>query len=250
MAHNVWEVRTLTELAREQGLATQLGAQRHAIKNVHRVVELIRAGTIGEVTECYAWINGDRGMTAKPTDFPPVPTHLDWDLWLGPTAAREYSPDYCPYNWRFWWDWGTGETGNWGCHILDIPFWALDLAHPVRVRASGPEVDPARTSKSIDTHFDFAARGEHPALTLHWSHSKEGLAIVRENGAAYVSLLRHHIHTEDHIFFPLAREEMTEEEFEALSIEFEKEGERHGARTFEHSHKIVVDLKAMLEEHP
>ena len=75
-------------------------------------------------------------------------------------------------------------------------------------------------------------------------------AIVRENGAAYVSLLRHHIHTEDHIFFPLAREEMTEEEFEALSIEFEKEGERHGARTFEHNHKIVVDLKAMLEEHP
>jgi len=75
-------------------------------------------------------------------------------------------------------------------------------------------------------------------------------AVVRESGAAYVSLLRHHIHTEDHIFFPLARDEMTEEELEALTIEFDKEGERHGARTFERNHKIVVDLKAMLEKHP
>jgi len=75
-------------------------------------------------------------------------------------------------------------------------------------------------------------------------------AIVQENSAAYVSLLRHHIHTEDYIFFPMARDEMTEEEFEALTIEFDKESERHGAQTFEQNHKIVVDLKAMLEEHP
>ena len=182
MAHNVWEVRTLTELAREKGLATQLGVQRHTIGNVHRTVELIQAGTIGEVTECYAWISGDRGMPARPTAFPEVPAHLDWDLWLGPTASRRYSPDYCPYHWRFWWDWGAGETGNWGCHVLDIPFWALGFGSPKRVWASGPEVDPARTSKGMDTHFEFPARGDHPAVTLHWSHSKEGLPIVREHG--------------------------------------------------------------------
>ena len=66
--------------------------------------------------------------------------------------------------------------------MLDIPFWALGLGSPKRVWASGPEIDPARTSKGMDTHFEFAARGKHPALTLHWSHSKEGLPIVREHG--------------------------------------------------------------------
>ena len=75
-------------------------------------------------------------------------------------------------------------------------------------------------------------------------------AVVRESGAAYVSLLRHHIHTEDHIFFPMARAEMTEGEFDALTIEFEKERERLGVMTFERYQEIVVDLQAMLEEHP
>ena len=75
-------------------------------------------------------------------------------------------------------------------------------------------------------------------------------ATLLENIGAYTSLLRHRIHTEDHVFFPMARDEMTEEEFKALTIEFDKEGERHGAQTFEQNQKIVVDLKAMLEEHP
>jgi len=75
-------------------------------------------------------------------------------------------------------------------------------------------------------------------------------ATVRESGAAYVSLLRHHIHTEDYIFFPMAREEMTDREFEALTIEFEKERERHGHNTFKNFNKIVQDMGAMLEDNP
>lgn len=74
------------------------------------------------------------------------------------------------------------------------------------------------------------------------------IATVRENGAAYVSLLRHHIHTEDHIFFPMAQAEMTEDEFDALALEFERERERLGPGTFKRFHKTVVHLGAMLEE--
>ena len=76
------------------------------------------------------------------------------------------------------------------------------------------------------------------------------IAVVRESGAAYVSLLRHHLHTEDHIFFPMARAELTDDEFEALALEFDNERERLGVGTFKRFQKIVVDLRAMIEDRP
>ncbi|MEE8148071.1 MAG: Gfo/Idh/MocA family oxidoreductase, partial [Longimicrobiales bacterium] len=182
MAHSVWEVRQLTNLAAEMKLATQLGVQRHTHDNVHRVVELIHAGAIGQVRECHAWVGGDRGMPKRPKDKRPVPAHLKWDLWLGPAEKRPYSPEYCPYKWRFWWDFGTGETGNWGCHILDIPFWALQLKHSTWVHGEGPPADPQLTPKSMTTRFEFPARDEFPPVTLHWYHTKKGPRILHEYG--------------------------------------------------------------------
>jgi predicted dehydrogenase len=172
LAHNVWETRTLTDFARNHKIATQLGAQRHAIPNLHRVIELIQAGAIGNVCEVHCWVGGDRGMPALPADSPPVPTSLDYDLWVGPAEFRPYHPSFCPYGWRFWWDFGTGETGNWGCHILDIPFWALGLRYPTRVEASGPEVDSQRTPKAMQTKFQFAETNQAGPITLHWSHGQ------------------------------------------------------------------------------
>jgi predicted dehydrogenase len=182
MAHSVWECRKMTELAKKMKIATQLGVQRHTITNMHRVVELIQAGAIGQVKEVHSWIGGSRGMPGKPTKFPAGPAHLNWDLWLGPVAMRPYSPDYCPYKWRFWWDFGTGETGNWGCHILDIPFWALGLKYPTRVDASGPEIDADRTPKAMTTSLKFPADGKRAAMTLHWYHSAGTPPIAKKLG--------------------------------------------------------------------
>ena len=170
LTHNVWECRTLTELARQKKLATQLGTQRHTIDNMRRVAELIKSGAIGSVTEVYCWVGGNRGMPNVPTDEPKVPDHLKYDQWVGPAEYRPYHPSFCPYGWRFWWDYGTGETGNWGCHILDIPFWALDLKYPTRVDATGPEVDPERTPRSMEVTYQFPTRDELPPVTLHWMH--------------------------------------------------------------------------------
>ena len=170
MAHSVWEVREMTRRAAEKKVATQLGVQRHTIDNVHRVVELVKAGAIGNVTEVHSWVGGSRGMPKVPSDTPPVPDHLKWDLWLGPAKERPYHSAYCPYGWRFWWDFGTGETGNWGCHILDIPFWALDLKFPKRVDASGPPVHAETTPKSMTTRFEFASTSNRGPVTLHWYH--------------------------------------------------------------------------------
>jgi predicted dehydrogenase len=168
LAHNVWQTRRLTELAREKKLATQLGVQRHAIPNIARVVELIRARTIGDVTEVHSWISSSRGMPADPKEFPAVPKTLEWDLWLGPTAETKYSPAYVPYNWRFWWDYGTGEAGNWGCHILDIPFWALDLKYPTRVSAVDAKPDPRKSPTTMTTRLEFPKSKDRGAITLFW----------------------------------------------------------------------------------
>ena len=182
MAHSLVEVRWMTQMAAEKKLATQLGVQRHALDNVHRVVELIQYGAIGDVQEVHCWIGGDRGMPDVPQDTPPVPATLDWDLWIGPAKMRPYHPSICPYGWRFWWDYGTGEMGNWGCHILDIPFWALGLTQPTRVAADGPDADAERTPKQMATRFEFPPSGDRPAITLHWSHAKNGPPILKEHG--------------------------------------------------------------------
>jgi len=170
LAHTVHETRTLSDLAREKKLATQLGAQRHTMTNMHRVVELIQSGAIGKVSEVHSWVGGSRGMPAVPTDTPAVPAGLDYDLWIGPAQSRPYHPSFCPYGWRFWWDFGTGETGNWGCHILDIPYWALGLKTPVRVDAVGPAVDTERTPKSMHVTYRFNETNQKSPIDLHWYH--------------------------------------------------------------------------------
>ena len=173
LAHEVDEVRRLTEAARKKGLATQLGSQRHAIKGLRAGVEIVKSGLLGTITEVHSWVASSRGMPALPGEPQPVPAGLNWDLWLGPVAERPYTKGFAPYDWRFWWEFGTGETGNWGCHILDIPFWALDLAHPVHVVGSGPEPDAKRTPKSLTSRLDFPTRlsasgAALPAVSLHW----------------------------------------------------------------------------------
>jgi predicted dehydrogenase len=170
LTRTIAESRALAELSTERDLATQLGIQRHCWENYYRPVELVRAGTIGQVRECHVWISGNRGGGERPRQAPPIPPHLKWDLWLGPAQERPYHPAYVPYSWRFWWDFGTGETGNLGCHILDLPFKALSLGPPATVVATGPKVHPETTPRSINVRYEFPARGDLPPLTLTWRH--------------------------------------------------------------------------------
>jgi predicted dehydrogenase len=158
LAHEVEEVRRLTEAARRRGLATQQGMQRHATPGLRAGVEIVKAGLIGEVREVHSWVNSTRGLPEPKPEPLPVPAGLDWDLWLGPLPPRPYTQGFAPYDWRFWWEFGSGEAGNWGCHILDIPFWALELGHPTHVTASGPAPDPARTPREFASTLLFPAR--------------------------------------------------------------------------------------------
>jgi len=182
LAHEVDEVRRLTNAAREKKLATQLGNQRHANKGLREAVAIVKSGAIGEVKEAHSWIASSRGMPKAPGDTEPVPAGLDWDLWLGPCAARPYTKGFAPYDWRFWWEFGTGETGNWGCHILDIPFWALDLVSPTHVSGSGPQPDGTRTPTALASRLDFPARGGLPPVALHWYQGRPPIAAEKGAG--------------------------------------------------------------------
>ena len=185
LAHEVVEVRRLTEAARVKNVATQLGCQRHALTGLRAGVEFVRSGMIGEVREVHSWVKSGRGMPAVASRTDAPPTGLAWDLWLGPAPERPYSSGFAPYDWRFWWEFGTGETGNWGCHILDIPFWALELGRPIHVSASGPEPDLDRTPKALQSRLDFAARTSStgtqlPPVSLHWYQGIPG--VLSEKG--------------------------------------------------------------------
>ncbi len=168
LCHDVYEVRQLTLAAREHGVMTQMGTQLHATTEMKTMVEMIQSGAIGEVRKVDLWSGKNWGGGTRPTDTPPVPETLDWDLWLGPAPYRPYHPTYLPGNWRRWWDFGTGTLGDMGCHIIDPAWWALELTAPTSIEADpGPFSDETYPTKTIIT-WEFPARGSHPPVTVKW----------------------------------------------------------------------------------
>lgn len=138
LTHSVYEARLLTKLAKKYKVATQMGNQGSSFEWNKRVAEWIWAGEIGEVREVHCWTDRPiwpQGLM-KPTDTPPVPDTLDWNLWIGPAEMRPYNPTYCPWNWRGWYDFGTGALGDMACHIMDPAVLALNLKYPTKVQAS------------------------------------------------------------------------------------------------------------------
>lgn len=161
-------------LKRKDKVATQQGTQIHAGDNFRRVVELIRAGAIGTVREVHNWCNRvPLGPRERPKETPPVPAHLDWDLWLGPAPERPYHPTYftggCLW-WDKWWDFGNGTIGGMGPHITDLGCWALDLGIATSVEADSqpkggyPEVYP----EWLSIRWEYPASGDRPPVTVYW----------------------------------------------------------------------------------
>jgi predicted dehydrogenase len=174
LTRTVSEARIVTETARRLKRVTQIGTQIHAGGNYRRVVELVRSDAVGEIDEVHVWVNSSYGGKDLPKDTAPVPKNLDWDLWLGPVKERPYHPDFVPFNWRNWWHFGGGSLADFGCHYMDLPFWALDLHHPTSVEAEGPTVHPDSTPPWLIVRYQFPARVKEGAkwspLKLTWYH--------------------------------------------------------------------------------
>ncbi|MBN1984961.1 MAG: Gfo/Idh/MocA family oxidoreductase [Prolixibacteraceae bacterium] len=177
LAHNVWQLRTLKKAASHYNVITQMGNQGHATDGIRRIKEWVDAGITGNVTEVLAWFDGpefgEDKYFNKPAQFPPaeepVPAGFDWDLWLGPAAARPYNHVYAPKTWRGFYDFGNAELGDWACHTLDAPFWSLNLGMPTATEAifSSGAPEGFLPDKSI-IKFEFPARGNQPPVTLTW----------------------------------------------------------------------------------
>lgn len=179
LTHDIFEARMLTEAARKYKVVTQMGNQGASNDGVRRMREWYNAGVIGDVNEIYIWT--DRPVWPQgvpwPTNTGTVPAELDWDLWQGTAPHKEYVDNIVPFNWRGWWDYGTGALGDMGCHLIEAPFRVLDLGYPIAAecsvgsvytgpfrRAYYPEGGPA----SSHVILKFAGKDPKNPLTMHW----------------------------------------------------------------------------------
>ena len=192
LAHNIWQLRTLKKAAKYYKVVSQMGNQGHTTNGIRQVKEWYEAGVLGQVKEVIAWqgkIDFERdGYFGKPSSFPPqkheVPAGLDWDLWQGPAAERPFNNLYAPRTWRGFYDYGNGKLGDWCCHTLDAPFWALDLGLPQTVKAKVKDIVPDHSfvaEESVVT-WHFGARGKAAPVTMKWFEGFEKPEIQPEWG--------------------------------------------------------------------
>jgi predicted dehydrogenase len=170
LARTVHEARVMRETAARAGVVTQMGNQGSASRHLRRACELVWGEVIGDVREAHVWFDGGNAPMQRPTDSPPIPATLDWDLWLGPAAQRPYSPAYLPATWRAWRAFGSGIVGDFGCHTGNLMFRALRLEQlwnppagqttgKIVVQAYPSEVDQEGYPRSLRAVFDLPARG-------------------------------------------------------------------------------------------
>ncbi len=174
LTHTVWEARQMRLQAAKSKVATQMGNQIHSASEYRTAVRLIQEGTIGKISAVHSWQknsgNGYTHLTAPPAPGP-VPETLNWDWWLGVAPARDYAPNaYHPFNWRDWQDFGGGTMGDFGCHILDPVFTALQLTAPVSIRAEneGANAQTWPEAETVSYIFPGTAHTAGKTLPVTW----------------------------------------------------------------------------------
>lgn len=179
LTHTVWEARQMALKAKKSKVITRMGNQIHSHRVYRTAVQAIRSGKIGKVKRVHSWVgvagHGRSGLLDRPKISPPIPKSLDWDLWLGVAPERPYGGEriYHPWGWRDWQDFGSGALGDFGCHILDPVFTALQLkGHPLEIKAEhtgmNNEVWPAQAT--VHYLFPGTAFTERERIRITWYH--------------------------------------------------------------------------------
>ena len=179
LTHDIYEARMLTEAARKYKVVTQMGNQGASGDGVRQMREWYDAGLIGDVHTVYCWTN--RPVWPQGIPWPDrkteVPKELDWDLWLGTAPYKDYIDKLVPFNWRGWWDYGTGALGDMACHIIEPPFRILGLGYPTDVECSVGSVYvdefkrgyfPESCPPSSHVIMTFPSLSGKPAVKFHW----------------------------------------------------------------------------------
>ena len=168
LVHSIYEARLLTRLADKHHVSTQMGNQGASEEGVRKTCEWIWNGEIGEVTKVEAFTDRPiwpQGLQ-RPELVEEIPSTLDWDCFIGPAPMRPYNSIYTPWNFRGWWDFGTGALGDMACHILHPVFKALNLKYPIKAQASSTTVLTESAPNAEMIKFVFPARDNMPKVAM------------------------------------------------------------------------------------
>lgn len=183
LCHTVDEVRVVRKAVAAKKLVTQMGTQIHAGDNYRRAVEIVKGGGLGPVNRVRVWLNG-KPPAGKRTG-PTATADFDLDLWQGPSPVAPFAAQHAGgqrwphYNWRYWWAFGGGNLADFGCHFMDLPFWALGLTAPTTVKATGKVTHGGDNDVPdvMQVDYQFPAVGDRPAVHLTWYHGVGGPAV-------------------------------------------------------------------------
>lgn len=168
LTHAVWESREMTRIAKEYKVATQMGNQGNSGEGIRQMCEWIWDGAIGEIRKVDAWTN--RPIWPQGLERPKIgqwpPDTLNWDLFIGPAKMKPYHSILHPWNWRGWWDYGTGALGDMACHILDPIFKSLRLQYPTRVQASSTQFNTECAPVAEFVKYTFPERQKYKKVNL------------------------------------------------------------------------------------
>ncbi len=166
VSHNILEGQQMLAAARQSGRVVQAGLQQRSGSHFQSAVAFVRSGKLGQVRLAKAWtVHRRKSIGVKKNARPPA--GVDYDLWLGPALQRPFNPNRFHYNWHWFWDYGCGELGNWGVHMLDIARWGLDVELPTRISASGGNFAFNDDQQTPDTHI---VNFSYPDRTIVWEH--------------------------------------------------------------------------------
>ncbi len=168
LTHSVYESRLLTRLAKKYQVATQMGNQGASAEGVRLACEWIWNGEIGEVTRVDAFTDRPiwpQGLE-RPEEEMAIPSTLNWESFIGPAPMRPYNAIYTPWNFRGWWDFGTGALGDMACHILHAPFVALKLGYPTHVEGSSTKLLSESCPSAQHVKYIFPARDNMPKVSM------------------------------------------------------------------------------------
>jgi predicted dehydrogenase len=170
LTHNIKEARLVAKVAKETGVATQMGNFGRSGEGHRQTVEWLKDGAIGAVKEVHAWSgNPRRAGQVWPGEGPAEqPAGFNWDLWLGPRAERPYSGTLTPFVWRWVWDFGNGTMPDMAPHHFDPAFNALELDTPITMESRASFVDKTVTTGSNYVTYQYAAKGDRGPLSVYW----------------------------------------------------------------------------------
>jgi hypothetical protein len=196
LTQTVWEAREMRKLAKEKKLATQMGNQGSAGDGLRRSVEVIQAGVIGHPKELHVWSNRPiwpQGIDRPPGEDP-VPSNVDWDLWLGPAPYRPFKNGvYHSFNWRGWYDFGTGALGDMACHTVNMPFRALKLGFPTAVELEvASRIYPETYPLTSRIRWDFPEREGLPPCKFWWYDGNPVASHAMFKSGNFITPLRPH----------------------------------------------------------